>query len=96
MCYKLISALLHGGNDDSGKEINIDEFILLFGKNALLGSSGVRQKIKRMSDGTEIADSMIKSLEVNVVELCNKLMWSAEVFLSKDKSSKNASNNQCS
>lgn len=84
ICYKLRCALLHAGNDDLGKEIGIDEFALAFGKNAILGSSGIQQEIKHMSDGTERIGPKVKSLEVNVVELCNKLMWSAEAFLKKE------------
>ena len=85
-CFKLRCELLHEGSEDIGKKINVDEFLLLFGKSCRLGSSGVTEEMGYMADGTEFVKNRKRTLEVNVERLCNQLIWSAEAFLKKEVS----------
>lgn len=80
-CYKLRCSLLHSGSDDIAEEINLNEFRLLFGKSAILGSSAIEQRIDYMTDGSIIEGNKIRKLDVNVNDFCNKIIWAAEAFL---------------
>lgn len=84
VCYKLRCSLLHSGSDDIANKIRINEFNLIFGKSAIIGSSTIEQRIDYMSDGSEVVGPEIIKWDVNVNDLCNKLIWSAEAFLRKE------------
>ncbi|UUD37257.1 Uncharacterised protein [Mycoplasmopsis californica] len=74
-CYKLRCAMLHEGAEDISKDIKIDKFKLLIGKDALCECSSKTQTC----DETEVTEWY-----VNVENLCNKIVWSAEAFLKKE------------
>lgn len=84
ICFQLRCELLHEGSDDIGKKIDVDEFLLLFGKSCRLGSSEIVGEIGYNPDGTEYLKNKRVSFEVNVERLCNQLIWSAEAFLKKE------------
>lgn len=82
--YKLRCSMLHEGTDDISFKIEVDNFNLMFGKSARLENTSINRQIHYMTDGTVQYGKKIISWDINVYQLCKKIIWSAEAFLKNE------------
>lgn len=86
--YKLRCAMLHEGSDDISNKISIDEFNLMFGKSANLETKFIEQRTDYLSDGTTKTYPKIVKWNINVHQLCQKIIWASEAFLKNEAKDK--------
>lgn len=82
--YKLRCSMLHEGTDDISSKIQVDNFNLLFGKSGRLESKSIEPRIGYMPDGTIGVIEKVITWDINVYQLCEKILWSAEAFLKNE------------
>ena len=83
--YKSRCAMLHEGSDDIARKIHADEFNLMLGEKLLLGSTEVTsQRVEVLDDGSKKVRPKVVVWNVNVRDLCEKIIWAAEAFLKKE------------
>lgn len=82
--YKLRCSLLHEGTDDIGSEINIDNFNLIFYKSSISESKSIEQRTDFIGNGKRIIHPKKIKWNINVYNLCQKIVWAAKAFLEND------------
>ena len=82
--YKLRCALLHEGTNDIASKIHIDEFNLMLGNSFRHEKTKIEQRKEYMSDNSTISHPKVVTWDINVHQLCNKIIWASEVFLEKE------------
>lgn len=82
--YKLRCSLLHEGTDDIGSKINIEDFNLIFYKSSISESKSIEQRTDFIDNGKGIIHPKKIKWNINVYNLCQKIVWAAKAFLEND------------
>ncbi len=81
--YALRCAMLHEGSDDIVDKIKIDKFNLYYGNNSIIEKHCVEYREDSLFDGSVIEHPKIESLDINVYEICQKIILAANFFFKK-------------
>lgn len=82
--YELRCSLLHEGTDDIGSKIDINDFNLIFYKSSISESKSIEQRTDFIGNGKRINHPKKIKWNINVYNLCQKIVLAAKAFLEKD------------
>lgn len=82
--YQLRCAMLHEGSDDIADKIEVNELNFHYGKDAVVESTCIRQRTEVLLNGEKRIYPKVRTWDINVYDLCKKIVWSAEFFLKNE------------
>lgn len=82
--YELRCAILHEGSDDIADKIEVNELNFHYGKDAVVESTCIRQRTEVLLNGEKRIYPKVRTWDINVYDLCKKIVWSADAFLKNE------------